>query len=130
MSNILALPHATVSVETGNNEDWIESFKFVVDDGAGSPEMMPQLDLRGIDFEMEVRRNPGDHEVLISATIENRKLALGAFPNYGFLLFNINIGEMQTKSAGTYFADVIATDGEFTRKCMTISVMIKEGVTR
>ena len=130
MSNILALPHALVTVETGNNEDWIESFKFIVDDGTGAIESMPQLDLRGIDFEMEVRRKPEDREVLMSASTDDLRLSIGAFPNYGFLLLNMPLSEMRTRTEGAYIADVVASDGEFVRKCMTITLNILQGVTR
>jgi hypothetical protein len=130
MSNILALPHALVTIETGNNEDWVESFKFVVDDESTEPNLMPQLDIRGLSFEMEVRRKPGDHEVILCASTEDAKLTIGAFPNYGFLLLNIPVDEMREKTAGKYFADVVAKDASFSRKCMTITVNLVEGVTR
>ena len=130
MSNILALPHALVTVETGNNEDWVESFKFVVDDGTGDPTTMPQLDLRGMSFEMEVRRRPKDHEVLLSASTEDLRLSIGAFPNIGYLLLNIPVDEMKVITASTYYADVVAKDPSYQRKCMTISLVVIEGVTR
>jgi hypothetical protein len=130
MSNILALPHALVTIETGNNEDWIESFKFVVDDGTSNPETMPQFDLRGLSFEMEVRRKPKDHEVLLSASTDNLRLSIGAFPNVGFLLLNIPVDEMKVITATTYYADVVAKDDKYQRKCMTITVNVIEGVTR
>jgi hypothetical protein len=128
-TNILALPHALVTIETGNNEDWVESFKFVVDDG-GDQELMPQLDLRGIAFEMEVRRKRSDHEVILSASTDDLKLSVGAFPNYGFLILNIPVAEMKSRTAGTYVADVIASDEQHVRKCMTITLNLIDGVTR
>jgi hypothetical protein len=130
MSNVLALPHALVTIETGNNEDWIESFKFVVDDGTTETESMPQLDLRGISFEMEVRRRADDHEVLMSASTDDLKLSVGAFPNYGFLLLRIPVAEMKIRNAGNYVADVVAKDGSYVRKCMSITLNLIEGVTR
>lgn len=130
MTNILALPHALVTIETGNNEDWVESFKFLVDDGLNDPTLMPQLDLRGMTFEMEVRRKAGDHEVILSASTNDRKLSIGAFPNYGFLLLFIPVEQMRERTAGTYIADVVAKDAEFSRKCMTITLNIVDGITR
>ena len=130
MSNILALPLALVTIETSNNEDWIESFKFVVDDGTANSDMMPQLDLRGMSFEMEMRRKPTDHEVILSASTDDLRLSIGAYPNYGYLLLNIPVEYMQDKTAGTYVADVVATDESFSRKCMVITVHLIEGVTR
>lgn len=130
MGNVLALPHALVQIQTGNNEDWIESFKFVVDDGSIDATLMPQFDLRGMRFEMEVRRKSTDHEVVLSATTDNQKLSIGAYPNYGFLLLNISINEMKSKTAGSYVADMIASDEQFSRNCMTITLDIVQGVTR
>lgn len=130
MSNVLALPHALVTVQTGNNESWVESFKFVVDDGSGDTNTMPQLDLRGMSFQMEMRRQPEDYEVILSASTDDLKLSIGAFPNVGFLLLSIPVSEMETKTAGTYYADIVALDAQFQRKCMTMTVTIIEGVTR
>lgn len=130
MSNILALPLALVTVETSNNEDWIESFKFVVDDGSSNENMMSQLDLRGISFEMEVRRKATDHQVILSASTLDLRLSIGAFPNYGYLLLNIPVVDMQDKTPGAYVADIVARDEVFSRKCMLITINLVEGVTR
>jgi len=130
MSNLMALPVAIMTVETGNNEDWIESIKYVVDDGTNNIETMPQLDLRGIEFEMEVRRKPADHEVILSASTSNFRLSIGAFPNIGFLLLNVPIADMQNKIAGDYVADIVGRDGTYTRKFIEMSLTIVEGVTR
>lgn len=130
MSNILALPLALVTIETSNNEDWVESFKFVVDNGTTNVDSMPQLDLRGMSFEMEMRRKATDHEVILSASTDDLRLSIGAFPNYGFLLLNIPVEFMQDKTAGGYVADVVAKDEVFSRKCMVITINLVEGVTR
>jgi hypothetical protein len=130
VSNILTLPLATVTIVTSNNEDWIESFKYVVDDGSSSTDLMPQLDLRGIKFEMEIRRASTDNEVLIHASTENRWLSIGAYPNYGYLLFFIPVEEMVKRSAGTYVADCVAKADGFARKIMDITLTITDGVTK
>ena len=129
-SNVLAIPLAYIQIETSSNQDWVESFKYVVDDGTDAVDTMPQLDLRGIAFEMEVRRSRDDHEVLIHATTENHQLAIGAFPNYGFLLFAIPVTEMIERVPGHYVADVVAKDGTFVRKIMDITLTITDGVTK
>lgn len=129
-TNILALPLAFVTIETSNNQDWIESFKYVVDDGSADVESMPQLDLRGIAFELEVRRTRDDHEVLIHATSENLKLTIGAFPNYGFLLLEVPVDEMIVRTPGNYVADIVAKDGDFVRRVMDITLIIDDGVTK
>lgn len=130
MSNVLALPLALMAAVIGNNEDWIESVKYVVDDGSDNIDDMPQLDLRGISFEMEVRRKAADHEVILNLSTDNHRLAIGAFPNIGFLLFNVPLDEMQTKMAGSYVADMIARDAEHERKIIEMSLTIVEGITR
>ena len=130
MPNVLGLPLATVTIETSNNQDWIESFLFLVDNGSGNTDTMDQYDLRGIRFEMEMRRAVGDHEVLIHATTENRWLAIGAFPNYGFLLFQIPVEEISKRVAGTYVADLVASEHGYVRKVMDLTVTITEGVVK
>lgn len=129
-SNVLAIPLAFLQIETSSNQDWIESFKYVVDDGTGNIDGMPQFDLRGITFEMEIRRNSDDHEVLIHATSENQQLSIGAFPNYGFLLVNVPVTEMIIQTPGPYVADIVAKNGNYIRKIMDITLTITEGVTR
>jgi hypothetical protein len=132
MSNVLALPLLQMDVITGNNEWWIESIKYVVGDGSAAPDptTLPQFDLRGIDFEMEVRRRPTDHEVILAASTANRWMAIGSFPDIGYLLLQIPIDEMQTKMAGAYVADVVASDGTWTRKVIEMTLTIVEGITR
>jgi len=130
-TNILSLPLAALVIETGNNEDWIESLLFVVDDGSGGdPTAMPQLDLRGISFELEVRRRAEDHEVVIHASTDNGMLQVGSYPNYGFLIIDVDDTFMQPQAAGDYVGDVVATDAAYTRRVMTFDLNIVEGVTR
>jgi hypothetical protein len=130
-TNILAIPVVLMDVETGNNEDWVDCIQFLVDNGSGDTTTMPQLDLRGIDFEMEVRRQPGDHEVIIQASTLNGTMAVGAPPNIGFLIWYVPLDEvMQYKEAGNYVGDIIAMDGNFTRTIVQINLTIFEGITR
>jgi hypothetical protein len=132
VTNILALPLAQMSVLTGNNEDMVESVLFQVG-GTGSPSLgVPpnQLDLRGIDFEMYVRRNVADHEVLMTLSTTDHSLDVGAFPNVGFLLFYVPVAQMKFQQPGNYVADVVASDDEFVRRCLFINLTIVEGVTR
>ena len=130
MPNILGLPLAVVTIETSNNQDWIESFLFLVDNGSNDTTTMEQYDLRGIKFEMEIRRQASDHEVLLHATTENRWLAIGAYPNYGCLLFNIPVEEMINRLPGVYVADLVAKDDGYVRKIMDITLTIDDGVTK
>jgi hypothetical protein len=126
-TNILALPPVTLTIVVGNNEDWIDALKYVVDDTTTNP---PQLDLTGIEFEMEVRRHATDHEVILSASTRNRKLEVGTPPDVGFLVIKVPVEEMRTKPADDYVADIVATADGFTRTCVVINLTITEGVTK
>ena len=126
LTNILALPLAQATVETGTNEDWVDSIVFLV----GPEPTSAQLDLRGMKFEMEVRRNPSDHEVILTASTEDLKLGIGPAPDYGFLIISIPRSEMKTKMPGVYVADIIAYDAEHQRVCVQMDLTIVEGVTK
>jgi hypothetical protein len=127
MSNLLAMPLVRLTIETGNNEDWIDSIKFVVD--TGEP-VLPQLDIRDIVFEMEVRREAGDHEVVLAASTENNTLKIGAAPNFGFLTISIPIADMDKLRAGEYVGDIIGRDEINTRVIAQITLTIIEGATK
>jgi len=131
-TNILALPLVAALIETGTNEDWIDSIKYTVDPGDGTvmPENWPQLDLRGINFEMEIRRHAEDHEVILTATTEAGTLAIGAPPNYGFLLINVPLHDIKQIFAGEYVGDIRASVGEVVRVAIQIDLTIIEGVTK
>jgi len=131
-TNILALPIVLADIVTGNNEDWVDTILFLIDNGSGDPTSMAQLDLRGIDFRMEIRRQTGDNEVIIQASTMDNTMAVGAQPNYGYLIIYVPLDEvMQYKSPGTYVGDIVAIDGAFTRRVIMIDPLtIIEGVTR
>jgi hypothetical protein len=129
MSNLLAMPLVKLVVETGTNEDWIDSIKFVIDDG-GPVESMPQLDIRDIIFEMEVRREAGDHAVVLAASTITGTLNVGDPPDYGFLRLNIPLVDMSAQLAGDYVADITGRDGEYTRVIAQIDLGIVEGITK
>jgi len=132
MSNLLALPFVQMSVQTGNNEDWIDALKYVSPPTGMDPEdpAAPQTDLRGITFEMEVRRSRDDHEVIISATTADGSLSVGAAPNYGYLIFSIRSEVMRSKRAGDYVADVVGRDDQYARRVIDMDLTIVEGVTK
>jgi hypothetical protein len=132
MSNVLALPLIAISVETGNNEDWVDSLKFVVDprDGTSDPEGWDQLDLRGIIFDMEIRRAATDHEVLFAASTNNGTIKIGTPPDFGFLIIQVPHAEMQNQKAGDYVGDIVGRDDLWRRVAIRISLAIVEGVTK
>ena len=119
------MPLAVMSVRTGTNEDWVEAIKYVVGVETG-----PQLDLRGISFSMEVRRNAPDHEVILHGSTDDGKLAVAAAPDVGFLLFFIPYSDMVDKVAGDYVADVVGTDDTFSRVVIQMNLTIVKGITR
>jgi hypothetical protein len=127
MSNILAMPLVELQVETSNNEDWIDSIVYYVDTGDVPP---PQLDIRGIIFEMEIRRSAIEHEVLLSASTENGMLKIGAPPDFGYFLFNIPVTQMLHLIAGTYVGDITARDAFYTRQTARVTLTIVEGITK
>jgi hypothetical protein len=129
-TNLLSMPLVVMNVFTGTNEDWVDSIKWLVDTGGGDAENMPQLDIRGIKFEMEVRRSTIDHEVIISASTETGGLAIGEPPDYGFLLINIDERKMYNQQPGEYVADIVGTDAETIRRVADIRLTLIQGVTR
>jgi hypothetical protein len=124
-TNVLALPLAAASVLTGNNEDWIDAFEYLTGDTPGQP-----LDLRGISFQLMVRRQPGLPEVIVWASTADNTIQIGATPNYNFLIINLPITLMNTKEAGSYVADMIASDELYQRRVMTIDLTVVEGITK
>lgn len=128
-TNLLALPLLTLSIETGNSEDWIESVKYIVDTG-DTDENKPQVDLRGIDFEMEVRRSSKGHEVVINASSEDGSIAIGEPPDFGYLIINVGFNEMRQLQAGQYVGDIRGKDDKYTRIVIQIELTIFDGITR
>lgn len=125
MTNILAIPKANAVILAGTNEDWIDCIKYLVGDING-----PQLDLRGIAFELELRRAPPEHEIILHASTADRSMWTGASPNVGYLMFYVQEEVMEKIEPGTYVGDVRADDGEFQRIILTIDFTLIEGVTR
>src|SRR5262245_49477154 len=128
-TNLLAMPLVNVIVVTGNNEDWLDSIKYVVDDGGGDLDAMPQLDLTGIQFDMEVRRLPPDAEVIIRASTKDGTLAVGQSPNTGFLLINVPHAVMKYQRPDNYVADIVGSDGDNVRRIVEIALEIVYGLT-
>lgn len=127
MTNLLAMPLVTLSIETGNNEDWIDAIKFLMDNG--EPEL-PQLDIRDIIFEMEVRSTSVSHEVILAASTEvNDTLQVGWPPDYGFLIIAIPVSTMKTIRPGDYVADIIGRDMINSRVIAKMALTITDGVT-
>lgn len=126
-TNLLAMPSLPMIIETGTNEDWVDSIQFLVDIGTG---LFDQLDLRGIAFEMEVRRAPPDHEVILTATTDDGTLAIGEPPDFGFLLINIGADSMKVRQPGDYVGDIVGTDDHSRRVIATFDLTIIQGITR
>jgi hypothetical protein len=134
MTNLLALPLVSLAIEVGNNEDWVDAIVFVI--GLADP-TAPQLDIHGIDFEMEIRHQPEDHEVVLSASTDAGTLQIGMAPNYGFLIINIPYevddttkSAMKNQQPGDYVGEIRGSDGLNTRVCAQIDLTINDGVVR
>lgn len=127
MTNLLSMPLVSMIVITGTNEDWIDAVKFVVDDGSVD---LPQLDLTGITFEMEVRRQPPDNEVILRASTADGTLAIGEPPDFGFLLINVDHEAMKVIRPAKYTADIIGKDVTTIRRCILIDLEVVYGITR
>jgi hypothetical protein len=129
-TNILALPQSLASIETGNNESWVDSLVYFIGGSEGDSPGPSQLDLRGIEFEMEIRRRAEDHEVVLRLSTDDETLSVGALPNYGFLLINVPYEIMKAQRAGDYVADMRAMADGFTRVIVRASITIVEGVSK
>ena len=129
-SNLLALPLVSLTIETGNSEDWIESIKYIVDTGSTDPTTMPQVDLRGINFAMEIRRSAPSHEVVLSANSDDGSLAVGEPPDFGYLIINVRYDDMKPLQAGSYVGDIRGKDDRYTRICIQIDLTVFDGITR
>jgi hypothetical protein len=127
-TNILALPLASMQIETGTDEDWVDSIVWLVN--STDPINGQQLDLRGLTFSMQVRRAPPEHEVLINASTEYGGLLFGAPPDYGYLVIMIPRPVMQEVPAGAYVGDIVAQGDGYTRVCVQFSLDLVLGITR
>jgi hypothetical protein len=126
-TNLLALPFLHIEIQTANNEDWIDSIVYLVNSTDPSA---PQLDIRGIDFNMEVRRAPPNHEVVIRGSMQNGMLSVGDPPNFGYLLIRVPHESVKTLVEANYVADIVGYDGQVTRRIIELAIEMVEGITR
>jgi len=126
-TNVLALPLAHVVIEVSNNADWIDTLVYMVSD-SGPP--LEQMDLRGIAFEMHLRRRPEIHEIVLDASTADRTMFIGSPPNFGYLIFYVPRETMQGLWAGAYVGDIVARDANFERVTLTVELTVLEGITR
>ncbi len=130
---ILSIPEVTVSFEVTNNSDWIDCIEFLVDNGSADPTTFPQLDLRGIYFQMEIRHTNAtdDVEVVMHGSTADGRILIGDYPNYGWLCVYMKVDEvMGQQRPGVYVGDIVAMDGTFTRTPIKLNLTITEGITR
>lgn len=128
-TNVLALPLVLIRARVHNNESWVDSIKYVVGPIVEGIEP-PQMDLRGIKFEMEVRHDPDLHGVILSASTDDGKLMIGAPPDFGFLIIQIPRAEIMYLPAGDYIADIRASDADYSRVAIEMALEIASGITR
>lgn len=123
--DVRTLPFAHLIIETGTNEDWIDVLRYDYTD-----EVDEQLDLRGIHFEMHLRRSSVDREIIVGLSTIDRSLLIGPPPNWGCLFFYVPEEVMKTKFPGEYVGDVRASKGSLTQVCLTVDLTLKLGITR
>jgi hypothetical protein len=121
-TNILQLPVVECTVQTGNNEDWIDGFAFYEDSAATIP-----IPLDGIVFEMEVRANPPEYSVVIRGSTHDGTLTVV----HNVLQMNIRASQMASVPPQDYVFDVVAYDGYRHRIIIRGTQMtVFEGITR
>jgi hypothetical protein len=132
MSNLLAMPLIDVGLSTFNNEDWVDSIQYCVTptDGSTPDPSDPQLDLRGINFTMDLRVNATDNEVVFQLSSTAGTILIGLPPNWGFLIFYVPVAQMKYLASGTYVGDVVGTDPNYQRTVASMTITVNEGVTR
>jgi hypothetical protein len=130
-TNLFAMPLVSLSVSTGTNEDWISAIQYLVQSSTvPPPATLPQLDLRGIRFEMEVRPTITSNDVILTASTDDGTLMIGAAPDIGFFLFHIPIDSMSEMFPGNYVGEVRGEDGFGMRRVIDIALEIVEGIVR
>ena len=101
---MLAIPLASVVMSASTNEDWVDSLVYVVT--TEEPPPYPQMDLRGITFNIQLRRRPADNEVILGGSSLTGSLTVGAAPNVGHLIWYFSRDIMRTLWPGQYLGDV------------------------
>ena len=131
MSNLLAMPLVQATILTGTNEDWIDTIKYVPENGLApeDPNAL-QMDLRGIEFEMEVRRAANANEVVLAGSTKDGSLSVGAPPNYGFLIFNVGIDAVKIVQPGNYVGEIVGRDERYSRRVVQFDLTVVEGVVK
>jgi hypothetical protein len=119
-TNILAIPLVHIVFETGNNEDWIDSIRYT------TPHNEP-VDLRGVDFHMQIRNRPNEFDVSLYPSTANELL----ITNYNYLIINVPLWRMEKIwTVGEYVGDILTSDGRFFRVVATFDLRVVHGVTR
>jgi hypothetical protein len=126
-TNVLALPLVHVMFAVSNNEDWIDTLVYMVSD-SGPP--LEQLNLRGITFNLHLRRRPEINELVLGASTLDQRIFIGSPPDYGYIIFYVQEETMRSLWPGVYVGDVVASDADFQRVTMTVEVTIIEGIYR
>jgi hypothetical protein len=127
-TNALAIPFAHVVMEAYTNEDWVDSLVYLVTDPGSEP--YPQMDLRGIEFEIMLRRRPADNEIILGGSSLSGSLTVGAAPNYGHLIWYFSRDVMSRLWPGQYVGDVVASDPRLKRVVLTVDLTLIQGITR
>lgn len=121
-TNILMLPLIQCQITTGTNEDWIDGFAFFADDAETQP-----LSLDGIQFEMEMRAFPPDHNVAVRGSSQEGTLQVSG----NVMGMNIPASQMTMVPPGDYTFDILAYDGNRYRIIVQgTACVVFQGITR
>ncbi len=123
MSNILLLPQLAGSFAAANNGDWRDALLFV--DANNNP-----IDLTGIVFHQQIKAAGAPQTILLDLSTANGLLVNGGAS--GTLSWDIPVAQMGLVAAGSYIADLVASDGTDTVNLFAgapATVTINQGVT-
>ena len=125
-TNLLALPHAILTVEVYTNEDWLDALAFYDTDGT------TPLVLDGIRWAMEARHHVDDATALISITNNPDDDKTGGQIVIVGNEFHIQVPFSKLKRVpwGSYVFDAVGDADGLQRVILTGTMTVVEGVTR
>ena len=121
-TNILYLPVVELLIDTTNNSDWLDGIEYWDDvPPAGNP-----IDLKGIEFALEMRTSPAVATVVLRATTGNGLLRV--YANTWQLL--VPAPTMLLVPPGDYVFDLLGFADGYTRNLVQAQTTVLQGVTR
>lgn len=121
-TNILFLPIVVLAIETQTNADWLDGLEYWDD----IPPVGNPIDLKGIQFEMEMRSSPPVATVVLRASTSNGLIRV--YANTWQLL--VPAPTMSLIPPGDYVFDLLGRADGYTRNLVQAQVAVNLGVTR